>query len=126
MAELLHLRVVVTRGRRTAVLEALERSPAVCNLTVFADAAQRPAGDVVELDVPREVINGLLDELEDLGVAEEGSITVFHTELTFRATPSTPSSSAGRPVRHRGVGRGLGQGRGTRRRPLVRSAHRAG
>ncbi len=83
MAELLHLRVVVTRGRRTAVLEALERSPAVCNLTVFADAAQRPAGDVVELDVPREVINGLLDELEDLGVAEEGSITVFHTELTL-------------------------------------------
>lgn len=83
MAELLHLRVVVPRARREAVLELLDRSPTVCNLTVFADAARRPPGDVVELDVPREVINDLLDELEDLGVAEEGSITVFHTELTL-------------------------------------------
>jgi len=83
MADLLHVRIIVPAELRTEVLSLIEASEAICDLTVFDDAARRPRGDVVQFDVAREAINELLDELEERGVHERGSITVFSTELTL-------------------------------------------
>lgn len=83
MADLVHLRLVVPEACRQPVLDYFDRTDAMCNFTVLTDASRRPSGDVVELDVPREAINEVLDELEGLGLAEDGSITVTHSELTL-------------------------------------------
>jgi uncharacterized hydrophobic protein (TIGR00271 family) len=98
MAELLHLRLVVPAARRDAVLRALDQMEAACNVSVLADAARRPAGDVVELDVPREVINALLDELENLRVHEDGSIAVIHNDLALsRFADDVQEAMSGEP-----------------------------
>lgn len=83
MADLLHVRIVVAAARCRDVVEYLEQSAAAFNVTVQSDAFRQPLGDLVQLDVQRDGINAVLDELERLGVAEEGSISVFHPALTL-------------------------------------------
>jgi len=83
VADLIHLQIVAPAVLRAAVTAYIEDLDAACNVVVLNDAARQPHGDVVAFDLPRESINEVLAELEDLGVVEHGSITVFHTELTL-------------------------------------------
>ena len=83
MADLLHVRIVVSETRRRSVMEYLEQTATAYNVTVQREAFRQPLGDLVQLDVHRDGINGVLDELERLGVAEDGSISVFHPALTL-------------------------------------------
>ena len=83
MADLIHLQVVAPVSMRAAVTDYVEGLPAACNVVVLAGAARQPHGDVLTFDLPREAINEVIDRLEALGVAEHGSITLFHTELTL-------------------------------------------
>ena len=73
---MLHLRIVAPAGLGPAVLDALRGDPAVATLTVQRGAAVDPIGDVIEADVAREAVNGVIDRLRQTGVEQTGSITL--------------------------------------------------
>jgi uncharacterized hydrophobic protein (TIGR00271 family) len=55
----------------------LRDTPNISSLVVLRDAALSPHGDVVEVDVPRESANQVINLLIDLGVQDEGTIKVL-------------------------------------------------
>jgi uncharacterized hydrophobic protein (TIGR00271 family) len=96
---MVHLRIVVPADLTAAVLDALERSPSVCNIVVLRDAATRPAGDVVLCDVAREAASIVLADLEELGVHERGSIAAEEVDFTLsRAAEAAARAAPGEPA----------------------------
>ena len=73
------------------VLAVLERSPSVLSIVRFPNAARRPDGDLILCDVPREEASVILAELRELGLEEEGTISVESVE-------SAPSVRARRAI----------------------------
>ena len=69
------------------MLELLERSHSVCNVVYLPGAARRPEGDVILADVAREDASVILSDLKDLGVHEEGAISLepIDTQISKRA-----------------------------------------
>jgi uncharacterized hydrophobic protein (TIGR00271 family) len=79
----LHLRVISPTDRTDKVVEVLDSAAGVTNVVLLPGAARRPAGDVVLADVAREAANGLITHLKDLGLAEDGSITLEDIEVSL-------------------------------------------
>jgi uncharacterized hydrophobic protein (TIGR00271 family) len=75
-AVVLHLRLICPPERTAEVRGLLDRSVGVAHLAVYRGVAVRPAGDVVEADLARESVDGLLDELTDLSLDHDGAITL--------------------------------------------------
>ncbi len=73
---MVHLRIVVPADRSEKVLGLLEASPSTCNLIYLAGAARQPSGDVVLCDIAREDASVLIEDLKELGVARDGSISL--------------------------------------------------
>ncbi|MEJ7634087.1 hypothetical protein [Aeromicrobium sp.] len=73
---MLHLRITSPTDLTDDVLAVLSDEVAVSSLAVFRGAAVRPSGDVVLADIAREAANGLIDQLQGLGLARSGSIHV--------------------------------------------------
>jgi uncharacterized hydrophobic protein (TIGR00271 family) len=73
---MVHLRIVVPSDRSEKVLGLLETSPSTCNLVYLAGAARQPRGDVVLCDIAREDASVLIEDLKELGVARDGSISL--------------------------------------------------
>jgi len=73
---MVHLRIVVPSNRSEKVLELLEAAPSACNLVFLEGAARQPSGDVVLCDVAREDASVLIDDLKELHVPRDGSITL--------------------------------------------------
>ncbi len=71
-----HVRITVPAALTPAVLDAVSDDPAVSSLVLHRGVALRPAGDVIELDVPREATNDVVDALRRLGVPDEGTIHI--------------------------------------------------
>jgi uncharacterized hydrophobic protein (TIGR00271 family) len=98
---MVHLRIVVPSDRAEKVLGLLGATPSACNLIYLAGAARRPAGDVVLCDVAREDASVVIDDLKQLGVGREGSITLepidsqisAAAEAAERATPGSPGDA---------------------------------
>ena len=67
------------------VLERLEATATVFALTHVRAVGLRPAGDLILCDVAREDASVLLDDLRDLGVDRDGSITVQEIETVISA-----------------------------------------
>lgn len=84
---MLHLRVVCPSTRTAEVCAVLTDEPVVAHLVVHPGAAVRPAGDLVEADVARECVDGLLGRFADLGIDHEGGISLeqLDTVLSDRA-----------------------------------------
>jgi uncharacterized hydrophobic protein (TIGR00271 family) len=82
-----HLRIVTTSDLAERVLELLETSESVCNVVYLEGAARVPEGDVILADVAREDTSVLLDDLKELGVHKEGSISLelIDTQISERA-----------------------------------------
>lgn len=80
---MLHLRLISPAGTTPRVLETLRADPGITHLTVIAGAAVEPAGDLVEADVAREAANGVLADLEALGLARAGAITLEPVETVL-------------------------------------------
>ncbi|RKN42340.1 DUF389 domain-containing protein [Streptomyces hoynatensis] len=85
---MLHLRLTSPADRTEAVVSLLRETVGTAHLAVLPGAAVDPPGDLVLCDVAREAADGLLRELKDLGLAEDGSIAVddVHLSLSRRAT----------------------------------------
>jgi uncharacterized hydrophobic protein (TIGR00271 family) len=98
---MIHLRIVVPAERAARVLDLLDASPATTNLIHLAGAARRPRGDVVLCDVAREDASVVIEDLKDLGVAEDGSIALEQidsqlsaaAERAVRAARGAPSDA---------------------------------
>jgi uncharacterized hydrophobic protein (TIGR00271 family) len=72
----IHLRIVVPSDRSEKVLGLLEATPSTCNLVFLDGVARQPKGDVVLCDVAREDASVIIEDLKELGVAQDGSISL--------------------------------------------------
>jgi uncharacterized hydrophobic protein (TIGR00271 family) len=82
----LHLRVIVPTDRHQAVLDLLEGDAAVTHLVVFRGVAREPAGDLVLCDVAREGAGAILDALRNLGIVDDGAISVENVDVSLSAS----------------------------------------
>ncbi|GGM14224.1 DUF389 domain-containing protein [Nakamurella endophytica] len=93
-----HLRLLVPPALTAAVCQALAENPGVAHVVLVRGAAVRPAGDLVEADVVREVTDELVDELLGLGL-DAGAVTgqdlaLARSEQARVAERATPGESA--------------------------------
>jgi uncharacterized hydrophobic protein (TIGR00271 family) len=79
----LHLRLICPPERTVQVNGILGRSVGVAHVAVFRGAAVRPPGDVVEADMARECVDGLLAELTALGLDHDGAITLQNLDTVL-------------------------------------------
>lgn len=96
---MLHLRMITPPDRTHAVLRLIEDTVGTTHLVVLTGAALAPAGDLVTCDVAREAGDELLHALRELGIDEDGSITVENIDLTLsksadRAEEEAPGEGA--------------------------------
>lgn len=80
---MLHLRLIVPADLTDRVVSTLERTVGTTHLVVVPGAARDPAGDLVLCDVAREAGDGLIAELRDLGLDENGSIAADDIGLSL-------------------------------------------
>ncbi|MEU5095803.1 DUF389 domain-containing protein [Streptomyces sp. NPDC020996] len=80
---MLHVRLITPSGRTDDVVRLIEKTVGTAHLVVLPGAARNPAGDVVLCDVAREAGDGLLSELQELGLDREGSIAVENIDLSL-------------------------------------------
>ncbi|TIC81983.1 DUF389 domain-containing protein [Nocardioides sp. GY 10127] len=73
----MHLRACVPPDLTDAVVEALECHEWVSDLVVLRGVVRSPTGDLVECDLAREKSSEVLEELDRLGVNDEGSILLL-------------------------------------------------
>jgi hypothetical protein len=91
--------MVVPADRVDRVLELLEASRAVGNIVRLPSASRRPPGDLVLCDVTREAASLLISDLQELGISQDGSITVERVEaLLSRAMDEAERASPGDPA----------------------------
>ena len=90
-AGIVHLRLVVPADVAQQVIDALDASPTVANIVRVEGASLKPAGDLVLCDVAREDASVVIDKLRQLGVDEDGAISLD-------AVTSTMSKRAHRAV----------------------------
>lgn len=83
MAAFLHVRVVLLEQHRAPAITFVRDHVGVTNVIHLAGAALEPAGDVLLFDVAREAVNEVLRVLRDMGVTDQGSITVVHSRLSL-------------------------------------------
>jgi uncharacterized hydrophobic protein (TIGR00271 family) len=98
---MVNLRIVVPPHLTADALRVLEQAAGVCNIVVLRGAALRPPGDVLLCDVAREAASLVLADLQELGVPEQGSISVEQVDVTLsraadeamRAAPGDPANA---------------------------------
>jgi uncharacterized hydrophobic protein (TIGR00271 family) len=73
---LLQLRVTVPADRTDAVRALFEGDEGTAHLAVLQGASLSPAGDLVLADVARESADGLIAALRELGIDQDGAITM--------------------------------------------------
>jgi uncharacterized hydrophobic protein (TIGR00271 family) len=73
---LLHLRVTTPADRTDAVRALFEQSPGTAHLAVLPGACLSPPGDLVLADVARESADGLIGALRELGIDQDGGISM--------------------------------------------------
>lgn len=80
---MLHLRVISPAASTDAVRELLLAESGATHVTVLPGVALKPPGDVVEADVTREAVDGVLGVLCDLGIDRNGGITLEAIDTTL-------------------------------------------
>lgn len=77
---MLHLTVTAPADDADRVVALLRSSDVASSIVRQVGAVERPAGDVVEADVPREAVDALLASLLELGVHRTGTVKVDAVE----------------------------------------------
>ncbi|MFP5388665.1 MAG: DUF389 domain-containing protein [Thermoleophilia bacterium] len=91
---MVHLRIVVPADRCGKVLDLLETASSTTNLVFLAGAARQPKGDVVLCDIAREDASVLIDDLKELGVARDGSISLEQIDSQLSAAAEQAERAA--------------------------------
>jgi uncharacterized hydrophobic protein (TIGR00271 family) len=77
------MRVVSPDDRTGAVRDLLVAEPGATHITVLPGVAVQPPGDVIEADVAREAVDGLLGSLRELGIDRDGGVTLEVIDTTL-------------------------------------------
>jgi hypothetical protein len=82
-----HMRVISPAEHTDDVRELVVAEPGATHITVLPGIAVEPSGDVVEADIAREAVDGLLGSLRELGIDRDGGVTLeaIDTTLSDRA-----------------------------------------
>ncbi|WP_328879888.1 DUF389 domain-containing protein [Streptomyces sp. NBC_00299] len=80
---MLHLRLITPADRTDDVVRLIEGTVGATHLAVLPGAARNPSGDLVMCDVAREAGDGLLTDLQQLGIEKSGSIAVENIDLSL-------------------------------------------
>ena len=93
------VRVTCPHALTESVVEVLRSTPNTSALVVMRDAVLSPHGDIVEVDVPREGANMVINALVELGVPGEGTIKVLEiptwiSDRGLRAEKAAPGDGA--------------------------------
>ncbi|MGH3261526.1 MAG: DUF389 domain-containing protein, partial [Trebonia sp.] len=91
---LLHVRVVSPARLSPEVEAVLHRQPGATNVVVLRDAARDPSGDLLEADLARESVQEVLSELRELGIEQEGSISLGAIDTAIGDCVSHAESAA--------------------------------
>jgi uncharacterized hydrophobic protein (TIGR00271 family) len=85
---MVHLRIVAPLDRSRRVLDLLAASASVVNVVFVAGAAHRPEGDLILCDVAREDASIVIEDLKELQIHRDGSITLeqIDSQLSVAAT----------------------------------------
>lgn len=92
---MVHLRIVVPAAQSERVVDLLEATPSVSSLARMEGAARKPLGDVVLCDVAREDASVVLEDLRELGVPDEGSISIEEIESQLSTAAERAERAAG-------------------------------
>ncbi|RTL69011.1 MAG: DUF389 domain-containing protein [Pseudonocardiaceae bacterium] len=98
---MLHLRVISPPARTADVRRLLLDEPGATHVLLQEGMALQPPGDLVEADVTREAVDGLLERLAELHVEATGGITLEAIDTTLSdaadaaeaAVPGDPSDA---------------------------------
>ena len=101
---MVHLRIVAPHEEAQQALALLKTTTSACHLVHLEGVAQRPDGDMILVDVPREEASVVLGDLKELGIHETGSISVepIEVQLSARADQAERTRPARRPTRSSG------------------------
>jgi uncharacterized hydrophobic protein (TIGR00271 family) len=73
---MIHLRAVSPPQTTERLVDAFKTNVAVLNLVVFPNASSGPIGDVMEMDVLNSGANGVIQQLQEAGVEDNGSVVL--------------------------------------------------
>lgn len=80
---MLHMRVISPQEQTDAVRTLLLAEVGATHVTVSPGIAVQPPGDVVEADVARESVDGLLGALCEIGIDRHGGVTLEAVDTTL-------------------------------------------
>src|SRR5215212_5523660 len=96
---MVHLRIVSPQRRTRAAIEVLMGSPSVCNVIRLPGASSKPDGDVILADVAREDASVILSDLKDLGLHEDGAISLEEIDMQLsRRSQQAEEHAPGAPA----------------------------
>jgi uncharacterized hydrophobic protein (TIGR00271 family) len=72
----IHLRIVVTAPKSQRVVDLLKETRSVSSLARLERASIEPPGDLILCDVAREDASVVIDDLRELGIPVDGSISI--------------------------------------------------
>jgi uncharacterized hydrophobic protein (TIGR00271 family) len=94
----IHLRIVVPVEKSERVVDLLEATASVSSLARIEGASRKPRGDLILCDVAREDASVVIDDLRELGVPDEGSISIEEIDSQLsRAAEAAERAAAGSP-----------------------------
>ncbi|MFJ6798661.1 DUF389 domain-containing protein [Streptomyces sp. NPDC091268] len=91
---MLHLRMITPTDRTDDVLAVISKTVGTTHLVVLPGAARDPRGDLVLCDVAREAGDELLQELRELGIDRDGSISVDDVALSLSKSADAAEEEA--------------------------------
>jgi uncharacterized hydrophobic protein (TIGR00271 family) len=98
-AVVLHIRVISPPVHTDAVRELLLTEPGATHVTMLPGVAVQPVGDVVEADVTRESVDGVLGSLRELGIDRAGGVTLETIDTTLSdAADAAEQAAPGDPI----------------------------
>src|SRR3954449_12279718 len=80
---MIHLRVVSPTDLTESLVPLLHADPSVRNLTVLRGVVTNPDADAVFLDLPEEAADEVIGRMRDLGVDQQGSITLQNVDVAL-------------------------------------------
>ncbi|HET7780950.1 MULTISPECIES: DUF389 domain-containing protein [Micrococcaceae] len=91
---IVQLRICVPEELSAVTLNTCQDHPGTAEAAFFPGASVAPPGDVIELQVARESVEGLLEKLDVLKAQEMGSIVISMPELVLSRRADSAESAA--------------------------------